>query len=282
MVFLAAPVCASAQSASVTAAIVETANIAGAMEQVAIDTGTYTTIENLDDLPGPTDTYEFDWINFDGGALVLRPAAGRFEPSRVILQPDPFDPFSGWQGPYLTAFTNDDVTGPTDPYDEGSPLDPWGEPYYFFTPLGLAVPRSGTVSLDLYGDDFDRYAIVSLGPDGTVSGDDIVARFGGAVTELAISSARLAVPAKQAAAPIELRVKGYRFGNSQGTGAVLVNGSEVDGTVLEWTDRLVRFALPTPPAAGAPVALRADSGAVAEAVPLQNETTTSVPHWDLY
>ena len=81
------------------------------------------------------------------------------------------------------------------------PLDPWGRPYRMYSSIGIV----GTGALgDNYNSDtfsnghltenddrFDRYAIVSFGPNGksdtyigaTELKDDIVYYFGGAISE---------------------------------------------------------------------------------------------------
>ena len=90
--------------------------------------------------------------------------------------------YFGWQGPFMNFkryYLGQGVyVEPPDPDDadvaRDYPLDPWGNPYLIVTELGIVTPRgqiSNTNIQVLKGADreFDRMAVVSLGPDGSVS-----------------------------------------------------------------------------------------------------------------
>jgi hypothetical protein len=74
-----------------TATLLEMRNLATAMESVYIDTGYFTTIENLDDTTNSNSNPDFQYINEEGGAVVVRPDKG--VPERRFL--------TTWWGPYL-------------------------------------------------------------------------------------------------------------------------------------------------------------------------------------
>lgn len=238
------------------AALAEMSTLADAEEICAAETGYYVALEALNDQSTQNPYRPWDYINDGGGCYVIRPAEGRFRAGGRIDYL--FGPLA-WSGPYVTYQDGKFQTGTT-PYDQGSPLDPWGNPYYFFTPLGLVLGDDGTVDLELYGDRFDRYTIVSLGPDGVMSGDDLAYQFGVGVSITALSSVRPAAPAgkvsgKDAAKPGKADagttylqagdgaiLRGVNLGTASG-GAVLFNGATVD-TVTSWTTREIRLNLP--------------------------------------
>ena len=164
-----------------------------AMQFAYLDTTYWTSIENLNDqiatfpLANP-----FDDINDKGGARVLDPRTGRWTPERKNL----VGAFFPWRGPYL-SIQQGRISIDGDGYDPGTLLDLWGTPYYLFTPLGLARPDEGTITLDLYGDEFHQFAIVSLGPDREKSRDDLVVFFGSAPVVLSASSVTPAMASMQ-------------------------------------------------------------------------------------
>lgn len=205
-----------------------------AEEQVMIDTGYYVSIENLNDLPTDNVTYWFDYINEGGGAAVIDHHTGMFKPVRVDLLTPP----NLWQGPYVT-YQPGRIALDGAGYDVGTLLDFWSNPYYLFTPLGLARPPSQSITQDLYGDQFDRYAIVSLGPDGVKSDDDIIRFFGGAPTALVVSS----VNPNTAEAGETVTLRGYNFGDSQGDSQLILNNTIVN-EIESWSDREIRFRVP--------------------------------------
>jgi hypothetical protein len=230
---------ASAQSdANVVKALTDMANLETGLSFVELDLGFYVPLEALDDVAFPT-TPAHNHIDDGGGAAVVRPGVGRFDPQRALLS-------LTWGGPYVTyqpGTTQEDIQ----PYDRGSPLDPWGMPYLFFSPLGLLRGDSLTFTQEFYGDQFDRYAIVSLGPDRVMSGDDLVRLFNGSVTTRGLSSISGAgVTARNDAsgssftakhnAPFSIR--GYRLAAGPGERRVLFGATELTD-VSEWTDTRV-------------------------------------------
>lgn len=230
-----------AQGAAEAVAEQEMAVLADAEETVLLDTNFYTTIENLDDLIAdyPLNNH-FDDINDQGGTRVLDPATGRWTPDRKDLRNPPMQ----WMGPYV-VFQPSRLTLDGAGYDPGTLLDPWGRPYYLFTPLGLARPVEGTITLEFYGDRFDRYAIVSLGPDGVMSGDDLFRFFGSAPTRLEVSS----LTPSSSPTGLAATIRGYHFGPSQGASRILLDGRDV-GAANSWTDSQIVFHIPAWAASG--------------------------------
>ncbi len=269
---------AFAQSNKSAVALSEMQTLANAMAIVEIDTGYFTTLENLDDLPSVTSVNDFDYINDMGGALALRPTRGDFDNNpRVdfLNLPATF----GWLGPYVTVQSSriEDAAGD---YDEGSPLDPWGNPYYFYSPVGLIDPKVENVTLRFYGDEFADYRIVSHGPDGLFNTGDDLTRFVAFVNVSAgqISSTRIVLNSGKGAEPYEVRVKGFRFGNP---GTLTVDGIALSPS--SWTDQLVT----------APIAFIPGPSADTELITALNNTltfeqvidetpTASVEGWELY
>jgi hypothetical protein len=225
-------------------ALSEMQTLAEGLDTCALDTIYYVSLETLDDTTNASSTPAYNYINDQGGTFVIPPDAGRFNATRVNL----VTAFNHWDGPYLTYQPSRIQTGTT-PYDQGSPLDPWGNPYYFFSPLGLLRGDSGIVTLELYGDYFDRYTLVSLGPDGVKSGDDIFYQFGGGITAIALSSVRAASSSTGAAALTvpagsAIVVRGMNLGATQSVGKVLWGSQELTG-VTSWSSREIAVTLPS-------------------------------------
>ena len=227
-----------------TAAWVSMQSMAEALVLCALDTTYYVSLESLDDLPYTNTHAPFDYVNNGGGLYVIRPAEGRFRTQRINL----LTGYNQWNGPYIT-YQSGTIQEGTTPYDQGSPLDPWGNPYYFFTPLGLVRGDQGTITLELYGDAFDRYTIVSLGPDGIMSSDDLIYSFEGGISILAISSLRGAAvksigsDAFSAPAGSSVTLRGQNLGSSQSDGLVMLNDQALT-TVSGWSNREITFTLP--------------------------------------
>jgi prepilin-type N-terminal cleavage/methylation domain-containing protein len=118
--------------------------------------------------------------------------------------------YQNWSGPFLKfqRYFRPNINTNTDPSNtnvrDDYPLDPWGQPYRFFWPLGLI--GTGAENLSAWSDGnfngslrntgqtfYDRFAVVSLGPDGLSEGiggggrqqrqDDIAYIFGGLFNE---------------------------------------------------------------------------------------------------
>ncbi len=227
---------------SEVAALADMGTLRDALDMVFIDTGYYVSLETLNDL-STSPTLAYDYIDYTGGARVLFPNKGLFQAARVDLLPT-------WNGPYVNFQPGTTQLGLT-PYDQGTPLDPWGNPYYFFSPLGLIRGDSGTVTNELYGDQFDRYAIVSLGQDGTMSGDDLIITFGTGVSGLSLSSingsdvAKSAPPSPTVYTVLHdktITLKGYFFGASQGGSKVWFGSTELT-PVGSWSDTSITLQL---------------------------------------
>jgi len=273
-----APDPALAQDARRVAALSDIATLRDAETVVQLDTLFYTSLENLNDLPGINDLYPRDGIQDMGGAWMLGPFTGQWEPDRKLLDIEP----SVWRGPYVNfqSEAGDDGAG----YDPGTPLDPWGNPYLLFTPLGLARPTIPDITLEYYGDTFDRWYIVSFANDGIMSEDDIGLDFGGPPYYLVISSLTLlsgtgvtqnqapslnfpaptqsspsstaidspsaATVSRSAAATLSasswtVAIKGYNFGASQSTSSVLLDGVDAADPATSWTSTGILQSLPS-------------------------------------
>jgi hypothetical protein len=210
-------------------------NIAQAEDFAFVDTGYYFSIENLNDLAYGSPIHYFDDINYGGGTAVIDLRTGQFKPERVNL----LEPVLKWKGPYITYDVNR-ITQTGEGYDIGTLLDFWYNPYYLFSPVGLARPASMSITQELYGDAFDTYAIVSLGPDGQKSDDDIKAYFGVPPTSLVVSSV---YPTPAIVSEI-IAVRGYNFGDSQGESYIELNSKSINN-VEYWSDRQIRMELPS-------------------------------------
>ena len=211
------------ETARIRTAQDECKEIAQAEEQCAIFHGFYVPIQLLDNISEE-----------DAGAAVVRvPPADSLanELTGNILLIDPFrraidqaqlgqlsladvqiarvnDMVQGWQGPFLNAqrvFRDPQkvrtgiTTNNSDDVRRDFPVDPWGQPYRFFSPIGIIGTLAHIVDLDQIFNDsfsdgrirdvttidpFDRYAIVSYGPNGVLDAagnafnDDIFYEFG--------------------------------------------------------------------------------------------------------
>lgn len=272
---------AASPAANYVAAQSEMNTLANAMELVYLDTGWLTTLENLNDVNNPNVGNDFDYILDGGGALVINPTTGQFRPQRLDIVSIPG--FNGWQGPYVN-YQNNRIDLPPVEYDLGSPLDPWGNPYRLYTPLGLADPISESITLEDYGDTFDRFMIVSYGPDGVPSDLDPPPRQIGGFTiqGQVISSVRLSPIPERRAQGYEVRIKGYGFGVEQGTGGVFVNSEPM--TVESWTASLVTATVEELPPPEAAFELLSDGASVPSTFDgfLLEEAETSVEEWTLY
>lgn len=269
--------------------------LANALEICALDTTYYVPLEALNDVSDPAALPNYDYIDHDSGTYVIKPDEGKFSASRVRLT----QAYFRWRGPYVTFQPGRTQLG-TEPYDQGTPLDPWGNPYYFFSPLGLLRGDSGTVTLELYGDQFDRYTIVSLGPDGTKSGDDLVYSFGTGVTLSAISSLRgprvvqctLGPWTRQNGLPSEspdyvvasgspLTVRGVNLFNEGGQAEVFW-GSTRFADVLTTSPREIIVLVPPMIEGTDELRVVVPGKAVTNPVRVQITSTSYAAHWQLY
>lgn len=228
--------------------LVEMSNLATALQSCAITNQFYVSLESLDDLT--VSIFDINDIDTGGGTFVMRPEVGLFEGARRTA---PEFPGGGWQGPYAT-FQIGTVNPDADIYDLGSPLDLFGNPYFFFSPHGLIRGDTGVVTQELYGDAFDRYTLVSLGPDIIQSADDIFFQFNGGVTEASIST--VAGPSvttiNQGAAGSRYTaihntagtIRGYAFGAVQGGSQLMFGSLDLTANITAWSDTAVSFTFP--------------------------------------
>jgi len=174
---IAATVVASSLSTASGDAITltEMSTLANAMETAYFDINHYVTLENLNDLSQLSTTLPFDSIRQNGGVFPIDPFIGTFKSRRDFTLGT-----LTWNGPYVTYQSNR-IQSQTEPYDQGSLLDRWGSPYLLFNPHGLLRGDQGRITQEYYGDAFDRYTIVSLGPDGILGTDDVIYQFGPAI-----------------------------------------------------------------------------------------------------
>lgn len=261
------------EKATVTAAVVEMSNLAQAMEIFFIDHDRFTTLENLDDLAAPNPNRPWQNINDGGGALVFRPS------DSVLFRQ--FFPPETYPGPYMSGFQDHRIEGPDGDYDLGTPLDPWGSPYYFYSPLGLIEPRTDSISLRYYGDAFDRYTIISHGPDGIpMTEADLGWQFGITITVATISSATVLPEATKGGDRV-VRIRGYNLGSNTGQAAILADGEEWPATITSWEPSEILLET-IPPSDGAEISVRLATGATTRSVGLTSSGGTSVVEWVLF
>lgn len=235
-------------------------------EACAIETGYFVALESLNDGSVTNTLRPWEYINDNGGSYAIRPEEGRFRPNRITFRFDIFS-YPHWGGPYLTYQSGTTQTENT-PYDKGSPLDPWWNPYYFFSPLGLLRGDTGDVSsVELYGDHFGTYTIVSLGPDGVMSNDDIAYSLGVGVNVVALTSLRgadvttetgsakpsgktapsyatsISNPTFKVMADSPVILRGCNLGTPAADARLIFNGEALD-TVTTWTTRAIHFKFP--------------------------------------
>ncbi|MGI8908702.1 MAG: IPT/TIG domain-containing protein [Candidatus Sumerlaeaceae bacterium] len=234
--------CTAHVSAQSAITLSEMQTIAQGLDTCLIDTTYYVSPEALNDTGNSTSTPTYNYLNDQGGTFVIVPDWGYFKPTRQNL----ITAFNNWEGPYLNYQPARTQTATT-PYDQGSPLDLWGGPYYLFSPLGRLRGDTGTVTLEHYADTFDQYTLVSLGSDGVKSSDDVTYQFGGGITITALSSARSATSASTttltapANSPIVMR--GVNLGATQ-SGAKVMWGVQELTNITSWSSREIALTLP--------------------------------------
>lgn len=238
-----------------------------------LDTNYIHTLENLNDIIGAVPNYFFDDIMDQGGAQVLDTNTADFRPQRLDVRIPP----NVWLGPYV-SFQQGRWSIDGAGYDPGTPIDPWDSPYYLFSPIGLVRPTLGTVTLELYGDYFNEYTIVSLGPDGRMSEDDIMVGFGGGFPlprRTVLSSLRPSSgPPGQ---PITIR--GYNFGSAQDESTVDLGGQPIpQSSILSWSGTEILFRIPSGAGSGDVVVNRGYT----QSNTFRLEVTTPARHWLLY
>jgi prepilin-type N-terminal cleavage/methylation domain-containing protein len=223
------------EAARIRTAQLECKEIAQAEETCAIFHGFYIPIQLLDDLrqddrsgPGvsftatpPADSLENEFQSGNASNIFLIDPFVRASVQELGVYPTPGGQFhlsdttvarvadlvNKWQGPFLNVqrkYKNPLITNAVPGRDDvrrDYPMDPWGQPYRFFSPIGpigstalVTDPNlmfndqfsdgrivMGSSSVD---DPFDRYTIVSFGPNqaldlpGSALNDDIFYEFG--------------------------------------------------------------------------------------------------------
>jgi len=208
------------EAARIRTAQLECKEIAEAEEQCAIFHGFYLPIQLLDDIyqddrgPGVRTPPADCWDNESLAALyvvdpfmraITQAAGGQWRLSDAPNVSRVAQLMNSWQGPFLNAQRTF-----KDPSNVGMgvsrndirydfPVDPWGQPYRFFSPIGPVGTNALTPNLnamfndnfsdgriqdDTMNDPFDRYAVVSFGPNQVLdraddpNRDDIFYEFG--------------------------------------------------------------------------------------------------------
>lgn len=219
---LAVPVYVSrAEQARRATARAEVRAIAEAQEMVGALYGFYVPIHTLDKVPERIGADNGDnWPDYPGTAFFIRigqrvndQAGSQIQYSGTLGagNQDIRPLIENWQGPFLNAVRKFRQSGATNPSDFTTNdihfdlvLDPWGRPYRLFTPEGITgtsnttsnhgqIPAASPNTVDngfiniqtgTIQAKFDRFAIVSFGPDGVLDAansdfpDDIFYEFG--------------------------------------------------------------------------------------------------------
>lgn len=256
-------------------ALSEMQTLAEAEQWVYLDTRCFVSLENLDDISvwGFNPTYNF--IGDGGGTPVIDPATARFAPERRDL----LNTMWAWQGPYVSYQRSRTDWQNIFGYDVGTPLDPWGNPYYLFTPAGLVRPPMG-ITLESYADQFDRYTIVSYGPDGQPGGDDdLFYSFGYPPTVLVFTS----IVPQSVSVGESITIRGYNMGAAGGNVDVLFNGVAVTDGFTTWTSHVIKKTiLSADPLGTVQVALRSPAGTTQPMAITINPRKNAVLFWEFY
>lgn len=213
-----------AADARVAAAKADMEAIANAESQVAVDTGYVVRLHVLDDSGAIGDGFGSDDINdvidtirdeeFMGAPtslpsqIFLDAKTGLPLPVAVYLRAKAGPEQFGWRGPYANfqRKIKPVAGGPALTWTAGTPLDPWGNPYFLFVAgaeisgnvatggwldeRNMGTPRATFDYITGYSVDatqFDRFTVLSLGPNGLPgdgsgtailgTGDDLVRAF---------------------------------------------------------------------------------------------------------
>jgi type II secretory pathway pseudopilin PulG len=208
--------------ARVKRAMAETRQIAEAEEACAAIHGFFVPLQVLDDvmdIVGMTGNTFDDTINnepytsiylIDPNIPVINQQTNQLRLSNTLNQ-RVLRIRTNWNGPFLKtkdvyigdAETDDpeDVANSSTEIFYDFPLDPWGQPYRFYSPIGVIGSNAlneqpsgwgsgfGDGRLTTLDDRFDRFVIVSFGPDGSSDNvssdgnDDIMYFFGSTSSE---------------------------------------------------------------------------------------------------
>lgn len=201
------------QKAKLEQAQHEIAQLADAQMAVARRYGFYVPLQMLDDLPviEASRSERTDDIGNEPGSIRLIDAitSGGEQPTLQSENDRVRELREKWSGPFFQAkrvhMPTSDESAHASKLETAAiardyPLDPWGNPYRFYSPFGIvgtqaasddpAALNSETFSDGVINPDedrFDSYAIVSFGPDGksatavsdpAVENDDIIFMFG--------------------------------------------------------------------------------------------------------
>lgn len=202
------------EDARLRVARAETRELGQAEEQCGLLHGYYVPLQLLDDQPAPLGGVQdrMDQIDLEQQTIFL---INTTVPPRIQInnqdtlgtdKPRVRDLIDSWSGPFLSPQRvyvppgndpkdpNYQLTDPDARHD--FPLDPWGEPYRFYSPIGAIGLNTTDQSINYSQTHFDgrltrednrnfeRYAIVSYGrdnipeTDATNNDDDIVYLFG--------------------------------------------------------------------------------------------------------
>lgn len=200
------------EQAKISAAQDEAKALAEAMEMCGATHGYYVPLQVLDDPPASIDLdSNADAIDQEVSIYFIDPS--RSVDSQISDQASINDKntnmrvanlINKWQGPFVTFHRYYIPAGSSTAPDQLNktqrlqdfPLDPWGNPYYFYSPQGIigsgasgGQPSNGITFSDGQlnragvGHQYGRYAIVSYGPDGVSQtiddeADDIIYMFG--------------------------------------------------------------------------------------------------------
>lgn len=180
-----------ADEARLSAALQDLDALQTAQQHAAIDTGYFYRLYVLDDVAGgdnvPASNLTADrvdgirdealrsdvsnpkllFIDVKSGTFLL---GGNAIFDRMAQNETAFN----WNGPYVNVARKVSLKNPVPNVPAGTPLDPWGNPYLFFTKEGLVNDRDGVISTVYVGLDgnsynavrFDRPTVLSLGPNG--------------------------------------------------------------------------------------------------------------------
>lgn len=180
-----------ADEARLNAALQDLEALQTAQQHAAIDTGYFYRLYVLDDVGGgdaiPASNLTADRVDgirdeqlrtdvTNPKSLFIDTKAGTFLLGgaaiydRMVANETAFN----WNGPYVNVARKVGLKNPVAGQPAGTPLDPWGNPYLFFTKEGLVNDRDGVISTTYVGLDgntynavrFDRPTILSLGPNG--------------------------------------------------------------------------------------------------------------------
>ncbi|MCX7626357.1 MAG: type II secretion system protein GspG [Candidatus Sumerlaeaceae bacterium] len=180
-----------ADEARLSAALQDLEALQTAQQHAAIDTGYFYRLYVLDDVAGgdnvPASNLTADrvdgirdealrsdvsnpkllFIDVKSGTFLL---GGNAIFDRMAQNETAFN----WNGPYVSVPRKVGLKNPVANVPAGTPLDPWGNPYLFFTKEGLVNDRDGVIATVYVGLDgnsynavrFDRPTVLSLGPNG--------------------------------------------------------------------------------------------------------------------